>query len=160
MNVQVDVQVASKDESVPNADDISLWVSRTVAASGRGSVGDVSIRVVDEKEMQGLNNRFRDQDKPTNVLSFPAGEIDGLPTGAELPLGDIVVCAAIVRDEAKQQGKSGASHWAHMIVHGTLHLLGFDHQKDTDAVEMEGLETRILTEHGIANPYGEPPQET
>jgi len=96
MNVQIDVQVASKDESVPNADDISLWVSRTVAASGRGSVGDVSIRVVDEKEMQGLNNRFRDQDNPTNVLSFPAGEIDGLPTGAELPLGDIVVCAAIV----------------------------------------------------------------
>jgi len=110
--------------------------------------------------MQRLNCEFRGQDKPTNVLSFPAGEIDGLPEDTEMPLGDIVVCAAVVTDEAAQQGKKTGDHWAHMMVHGTLHLLGFDHENDADAEQMEGLEIQILTDHGIANPYGESPRET
>lgn len=153
MNAQVDVQFAIEDHSVPASKDLALWVNRAVAAVGGPLDGEVSVRVVDLNEMQQLNGEFRDQDKPTNVLSFPAGDIDGLPVDADLPLGDIVVCAAVVSDEARQQGKNLDDHWAHMMVHGTLHLLGFDHENDADADAMEGLEIQILTAHGIANPY-------
>jgi probable rRNA maturation factor len=113
----------------------------------------VSVRVVDVDEMQTLNRDYRDKDKPTNVLSFPAGEIDGLPADEGSSLGDVVICAAIVRDEAAEQGKSLADHWGHMLVHGTLHLLGHDHLTDAEATEMEGLEVKILTSHGVADPY-------
>jgi probable rRNA maturation factor len=164
MTAHVDVQIAVDDESVPDTDDIVLWVGRAVRASGRTQDADVSVRVVDATEMQKLNGQYREQDKPTNVLSFPAGPIEGLPADAELPLGDIVVCAEVVLSEAKEQGKAAAAHWAHMMVHGTLHLLGFDHENDSDAAAMEGLEIQILTGHGIANPYaesmGESPLET
>ncbi len=160
MTVQVDVQIATEDESVPNSDVIATWVNRAVDASGGTIEAEVSVRVVDVYEMQQLNSEFREKDRPTNVLSFPAGEIDGLPGDAKRPLGDIVVCAAVVGDEARQQGKSVIDHWAHMIVHGTLHLLGFDHESDAEAREMEGLEIQILTGHAVENPYEESPQET
>ena len=160
MNAHVDVQVAIDDDSVPARDDIVLWVSRTIRAAGGREDTDVSVRVVDAGEMQQLNGEYREQNKPTNVLSFPAGEIEGLPLDADLPLGDIVVCAEVVRSEAKEQGKMVAAHWAHMLVHGTLHLLGFDHENDSDAATMEGLEIQILTGHGIANPYTESLRET
>jgi probable rRNA maturation factor len=152
MTAQVDVYVAVDDASVPAADDIELWVDRAINAAQRPSGAEVSVRVVDAAEMRQLNGEFREQDKSTNVLSFPAGDIAGLPADA-MPLGDIVVCAAVVRDEAEEQGKALADHWAHMIVHGTLHLLGFDHVDDDDAAEMEGLEAQILITYGIANPY-------
>jgi probable rRNA maturation factor len=155
MTAQVDIQVAVDDEFVPGSDDIVFWVSRAMRAAGRREDADVSVRVVSVTEMQQLNSEFREQDKPTNVLSFPAGDIEGLPPDADVPLGDIVVCAEIVRSEAKEQGKSAEAHWAHMVVHGTLHLLGFDHENDSDAVTMEGLEIQILTDNGIANPYTE-----
>ena len=160
MNAHVDVQYAIEDESIPGADEIALWVSRAVDAAGGKSDAEVSVRVVGTTEMQQLNKDFREQDKSTNVLSFPAGEIAGLPADADLPLGDIVVCSAVVSDEAERQGKLLAHHWAHMVIHGTLHLLGFDHIEDSDAARMEGLETRILADNGIANPYGESPHET
>jgi len=159
MTANVDVQIASDEESIPNSDDIAIWVSRSVQAAGHTGEAEISVRVVTATEMQQLNSEFREQDKSTNVLSFPAGEIEGLPSDAEMPLGDIVVCAAVVREEADDQGKRAADHWAHMMVHGTLHLLGFDHIDDSDAVEMEELEIQILMAHGIANPYGESPQE-
>ena len=159
MNAQVDVQFAIADESTPDADEIALWVSRAIEAAGGSSAAEVSVRIVDSAEMQQLNSEFREQDKSTNVLSFPAGEIAGLPVDVELPLGDIVVCSAVVSDEAQQQGKLLQHHWAHMIVHGTLHLLGFDHLNETDAARMEGLESRILSDNGIANPYEESPHE-
>ena len=159
MIAQVDVQLAADDGSVPTADDIATWVNRTVDAAGSTGDMEVSVRVVNTAEMQQLNSEFRDQDKPTNVLSFPAGDLAGLPDDAERPLGDIVVCAAVVADEAEQQGKTLIDHWAHMIVHGTLHLLGFDHDNDNDAAEMESLEIRIMTDHGLADPYGELSQE-
>ena len=157
MTAQVDVQLAADDESIPTADVIAIWVNRAIDAAGSASNMEVSVRVVDADEMQQLNSEFRDQDKPTNVLSFPAGDLAGLPDEAQRPLGDIVVCAAVVADEAQQQGKTQSDHWAHMIVHGTLHLLGFDHESDSDAIEMESLEIRIMTDHGIASPYGESP---
>ena len=159
MNAHVDVQFAIEDESTPGADEIALWVSRAIDAAGGNSAAEVSVRIVSSAEMQQLNSEFREQDKSTNVLSFPAGEIAGLPVDVELPLGDIVVCPAVVSDEAQQQGKLLQHHWAHMIVHGTLHLLGFDHIKATDAARMEGLESRILADNGISNPYEESPHE-
>jgi probable rRNA maturation factor len=155
MSAQVDIQIAVDDESVPDSNDIIIWVSRAMRAVGRRQDADVSVRVVNATEMRQLNNEFREQDKPTNVLSFPAGDIEGLPSDAQMPLGDIVVCAEVVRSEAMDQGKTVEAHWAHMVVHGTLHLLGFDHENDSDAATMEGLEIKILTDNGIANPYTE-----
>ncbi len=153
MTAQVDVQFAVDDPALPTVDDIAFWVDQAMLAAERSSGAEVSVRVVDAVEMRQLNSEFREQDKSTNVLSFPAGQIEGLPADAEQPLGDIVICSAVVSDEASQQGKSLSDHWAHMIVHGTLHLLGFDHVEDSDAAEMEGLEARILVGQGIANPY-------
>ena len=159
MIAQVDVQLAADDGSVPTVDDIAKWVNHAIDAAGSAGDMEVSVRVVSAAEMQQLNGEFRDQDKLTNVLSFPAGDLAGLPDDAERPLGDIVVCAAVIADEAEQQGKTQRDHWAHMIVHGTLHLLGFDHDNDSDAAAMENLEIRILTDHGLANPYEELSQE-
>jgi probable rRNA maturation factor len=104
--------------------------------------------------MRALNRDYRDKDKPTNVLSFPAGQVTGLPEAEPMPIGDIVVCADVVSNEAAEQGKAPPDHWAHMLVHGTLHLLGFDHEADAEAAAMETLESRILAEQGVADPYG------
>jgi probable rRNA maturation factor len=113
----------------------------------------MSVRLVDREEIRLLNRDYRQLDKVTNVLSFPAGEISGLPAEAAQLLGDVVVCAAVVCDEAAEQGKSVDAHWAHMLVHGTLHLLGYDHQSVADAAEMEGLEASILVANGLTDPY-------
>jgi probable rRNA maturation factor len=100
--------------------------------------------------VRSLNSQYRNQDKPTNVLSFPAD----LPAELELPdLGDIIICAEIVEQEAATQKKSLKSHWAHMTVHGILHLLGYDHINDSDATKMEALETQILLKLGFIAPY-------
>jgi len=88
------------------------------------------------------------------VLSFPVGAVTGLPADEPEPLGDIVVCAGVVRAEAAAQGKEAADHWAHMLVHGALHLLGYDHDTDAGAAAMESLETQVLSAHGVADPYG------
>ncbi len=153
MNVQVDVLRDCFDDSIPSDEFISDWVARAVTATGQADA-EVAVRIVDPGEMRALNRDFRGKDKDTNVLSFPAGIVAGLPDGEPAPLGDIVVSAAVVRDEAGQQGKSTPDHWAHMLVHGALHLLGFDHTVDADAAEMEALEVRILAAQGIADPYG------
>ena len=155
MAITVEIQIACDDDTIPEQEELTRWVSRAFEATGRSEAGEVAVRVVDTQEMQELNRDFREKDKPTNVLSFPAGALEGMPSGSELPLGDIVVCAPVVRDEALDQGKALADHWAHMIVHGTLHLLGYDHETEPEALEMEGLETQILGDHGIANPYAE-----
>jgi len=160
MTEKVDVQVACNDAWAPEHADISAWSSRAILAVGNQSNTSMTVRIVDRAEMQALNRDYRQEDKPTNVLSFSAGEIAGLPDQEIAPLGDIVVCAAIVAAEAQSHGKALADHWAHIIVHGTLHLLGFDHETDTDAAIMEDLEKRILGEHGVADPYGESRPET
>lgn len=151
----VDVQIACADADLPSVRQIESWVSRAVAESGRNLADqtEVSVRLVDTGEIQALNRDYRQKDKATNVLSFPAGPIAGLPEAASQVLGDIVVCAGVVRDEAAEQGKSADDHWAHMLVHGTLHLLGYDHDTDADAAEMEALEARILVGNGSTDPY-------
>jgi probable rRNA maturation factor len=151
----VDVQLACDDPDIPDAEKIREWVVSAIAAADAAAMdrSEVSVRVVDVEEMQTLNREYRDKDEPTNVLSFPAGEITGLPDDEGGVLGDVVICAAIVRDEAVEQNKALADHWRHMLVHGTLHLLGYDHMTDAEATEMEGLEVRILTSLGVADPY-------
>ena len=154
MTVQVDVQNACNDDTAPEIPIVESWIGRAIDASGHGGDTEVSVRIVDAAEIHALNSDYRGKDKPTNVLSFPAGDIAGLPADMPIPLGDVVICASVVREEAAAQGKAITDHWAHMLVHGTLHLLGFDHETETEAAQMEALETRILSEHGVADPYG------
>ena len=154
MNVTVDIQTASA-EPVPDEDDIRGWVRAALEGRISGNEAEVSMRLVDEPEMTELNKTYRKKSCSTNVLSFPAGEVEGLPADVPRLLGDIVICAEVVRTEAAEQGKDVADHWAHMLVHGTLHLLGHDHETDAEAVEMEALEARILSHFGVPDPYGE-----
>jgi probable rRNA maturation factor len=149
----VDVQVATDAAGIPVTANIREWVEQTIRAAGPGGDFDVSIRIVDAGEMQVLNRDYRDQDKPTNVLAFPAGDAGFVPPGRRPLLGDIVVCAGIVAYEAGEQGKALGDHWGHMLVHGTLHLLGYDHQTDHEAEAMEAMERDILESVGIADPY-------
>ena len=151
--MNVDVQIATIANGIPPVGDIQRWVAAAVAAKATDPATEVSVRVVDEDEMQTLNRDYRDQDKPTNVLSFPAGDVQGLPTGTDTSLGDIVVCATVVAREASEQGKLLDDHWGHMLVHGVLHLLGHDHMTESEADEMERLEREILAGLGIADPY-------
>jgi len=155
MAVVVDVQFACDDADVPEESDIHSWIATAIEQSGRspGENVEVAVRVVDADEIRTLNRLYRDQDKATNVLSFPAADIDGLPADASRLLGDVVVCAPVVTDEASEQGKTLQNHWAHMLVHGTLHLLGFDHENDVEATAMESLETRILASKSVTDPY-------
>ncbi|MGI9272837.1 MAG: rRNA maturation RNase YbeY [Woeseiaceae bacterium] len=154
----VDVQFACEDAGVPDAQAIQDWVELAASRSGRlpGGEIDFAVRVVGEAEIQTLNQLYRNKDSATNVLSFPAGDITGLPPGAAQQMGDIVICASVVRDEALRQAKPLADHWAHMLIHGALHLLGFDHGEDKQAEEMEHLEAAILESRGIADPYASP----
>lgn len=154
MNVLIDVQSACDDDTILETTSVNAWVTSAVEAVGSGKDVEVSVRIVSADEIQALNSDYRDKNKPTNVLSFPAGPIEGLPEDAPVLLGDIVICASVVDSEAAEQGKIVGDHWAHMLVHGTLHLLGFDHETESEATEMEALETRILTAKGLPDPYG------
>lgn len=154
-SLAVDVQVGCDDSDVPSDRKIEFWATRAIVESGKTlpANAEMSVRVVNREEIRSLNRDYRQMDNVTNVLSFPAGRISGLPAEALQLLGDVVICAAVVREEAAEQGKAVDAHWAHMLVHGTLHLLGFDHQTAADAAEMEGLEARILTANGLSDPY-------
>ncbi|MDS1309372.1 rRNA maturation RNase YbeY [Marinobacter xiaoshiensis] len=111
---------------------------------------EVTIRIVDIEESQALNHQYRGKDKPTNVLSFPFEA----PAGITVPLaGDLVICAPVVENEARDQHKELSTHWAHMVVHGMLHLQGYDHIDDEEAEAMEALEIRLLAQFGFGNPY-------
>ncbi len=154
----VDVQFACEDAGVPDEDFIRSWVELAADRSGRLPQRDVefAVRIVGAAEIQTLNQLYRNKDSATNVLSFPAGVIEGLPEDAAQQMGDIVVCASVVRDEAVRQSKPLEDHWAHMLIHGALHLLGYDHGEDKDAEKMEHLERAILESRGIADPYASP----
>jgi probable rRNA maturation factor len=152
VNVHVDIQTASA-EPVPDEDDIRHWIATTLAGRTALEQVEVSVRLVDAGEMAELNRKYRGKSGPTNVLSFPATS----PEDLELPLlGDIVICAPVVRSEAASQGKNPDAHWAHMAVHGTLHLLGYDHIQEQEAASMEAMETAILAQLDYANPYESP----
>lgn len=145
---EVDVQIATADENIPSDEDFRTWVAAALPPEQLGS--EITIRIVGSNESQALNAQYRQLDKPTNVLSFPSD----LPPELQIPLlGDLVVCAAVVEREALEQRKSLEAHWAHMVVHGTLHLLGYDHEADAEAEEMEALETQILLDLGFPAPY-------
>lgn len=144
----LDVQRASRCSDLPDDEQIHSWV--LAALGGHREQAEMSVRIVDEDESRQLNHQYRGKDKPTNVLSFPAD----LPEELNLPLlGDLVICAPVVAQEAKEQHKAPPAHWAHMVVHGTLHLLGYDHIDDADAEVMENLETQLLQGLGYAAPY-------
>jgi probable rRNA maturation factor len=154
--VRLDVAVgyAVPRAGLPSAVSFRKWVAAALA--GRIREADLAIRVVGTREGRALNRHYRGKDYPTNVLSFPADLDEGvkLPKGVTMPLlGDLVLCAPVVAREAREQKKPLAAHYAHLTVHGALHLLGWNHEDDTEADCMERLEREILAELGIADPY-------
>ncbi len=147
--VTLDLQLACSDEGVPDEAQFAAWATAVLAAEEH-EPAELTIRVVEESESAELNGRYRHKAGPTNVLSFPFEA----PPGLELPLlGDLVICAPVVAREAAEQGKPAEAHWAHMVVHGVLHLLGYDHLEEAEAEAMEALETDILARIGYPDPY-------
>ncbi len=150
MAVHIDIEVATGDDA-PDPETMSRWLQLALASQlPADKPTELSVRIVDAAESQTLNAQYRQQDKPTNVLSFPADMPADLPVQH---LGDIVICASVVNREAAEQQKSEAAHWAHMCIHGTLHLLGFDHIETDDAEIMEALETELLAQLDFPAPY-------
>lgn len=148
-HLDLDLQIATESvDNLPSEADFRLWVEKALPTSGEEF--EVTIRIVDEEESHALNHEYRGKDKPTNVLSFPFEA----PPGLELPLlGDLVICTQVVEKEAKEQQKPLLHHWAHMTVHGILHLRGYDHINDDEAEEMESIETELLAALSISDPY-------
>ncbi|HTC50936.1 MAG TPA: rRNA maturation RNase YbeY [Steroidobacteraceae bacterium] len=135
----------------PTAAEIRRWAG---AALGRRASGaELAVRVVRPAESKRLNARYRGRDKPTNVLSFPVARLPPAAGNAPRPLGDLVICARVVRAEARAQRKGIKAHWAHLVIHGALHLLGYDHERDDEARRMERREVAVLKRFGITNPY-------
>jgi probable rRNA maturation factor len=146
----VDRQVAVDAENLPEEAELATWVAAVLARHAGEARHELTVRFVDARESRTLNRDYRGKDHPTNVLSFPFEA----PSGVALPLlGDLVICHPVVLAEAAGQDKSTRAHYAHMVVHGTLHLLGHDHLQDTEAEAMEALERDILAGLGIADPY-------
>lgn len=148
-SIFVDLQIATENiEGLPTEEQIVQWA--TAAVQPEGDEVEMTVRIVDEAESHDLNLTYRGKDRPTNVLSFPFE----CPDEVELPLlGDLVICRQVVEREAAEQEKLLMAHWAHMIVHGSLHLLGYDHIEDNEAEEMESLETQIMQGLGFNDPY-------
>jgi probable rRNA maturation factor len=142
-----EIQVATSADGVPEAGKLASWAS---ACRPEGGDASVVIRLVDEAESAGLNMAYRHKEGATNVLSFPFEAPPGID---EAHLGDLVICAPVVAREAAEQGKTPEAHWAHMVVHGMLHLQGYDHIEEIDARRMEALEIMILDRLGYDNPY-------
>ena len=149
MGMIIDLQIACEQETgLPTAEQIEQWA--TAAVQPQSDEVEMTVRIVDEAESHELNLNYRGKDRPTNVLSFPFE----CPDEVELPLlGDLVICRQVVEREAQEQDKPVMAHWAHMVVHGSLHLLGYDHIEDDEAEEMEILETQIMMGLGFADPY-------
>ncbi len=160
--IDILISQAAWTRALPSAAAVCRRAARTAWAKGapaklkrRAATADMAIVLTSDAAIRKLNAVYRGKDKPTNVLSFPAGEPHLGPLGG-LPLGDVAIAYATVAKEAKEAGKSLKNHLSHMVVHGVLHLLGYDHERMPDAVTMERLETEILSELGIADPYREP----
>ncbi|OAX53292.1 rRNA maturation RNase YbeY [Xanthomonas graminis] len=152
VRLDVGVSYALPRVGLPAAASFRKWVA--AALKSRIREADLAIRLVDAKEGRALNHHYRGKDYATNVLSFPAELPEGLPKGVKLPLlGDLVICAPVVAREAAEQGKPLNAHYAHLTVHGVLHLLGWDHEDDKEADAMEQLEREILADLGVGDPY-------
>lgn len=149
MSIELDLQIAVENEQgLPTEQDIQLWLNKTIPQFQESA--ELTVRIVDTEESHQLNHDYRGKDKPTNVLSFPFEA----PPGMELELlGDLIICRQVVEKEAEEQNKPLLAHWAHMVVHGSLHLLGYDHIEDDEAEEMESLETEIMQTMGFEDPY-------
>ncbi|MGL5226428.1 MAG: rRNA maturation RNase YbeY [Aeromonas sp.] len=149
MNVTLDLQLAcASTDGLPTQAQLQSWLDGTIL--GFQPEAEVTVRIVDEAESHELNLTYRGKDKSTNVLSFPFEA----PPGMALPLlGDLVICRQVVERESTEQSKPLQAHWAHMVVHGSLHLLGYDHIDDEEAEEMEQLERDIMQELGFSDPY-------
>ncbi|MDI7688857.1 rRNA maturation RNase YbeY [Cronobacter malonaticus] len=147
--VILDLQIACEDTTgLPDEAQFQTWLNAVVPQFQEES--EVTVRLVDEAESHDLNLTYRGMDKPTNVLSFPFEAPPGIDM---LLLGDLIICRQVVEREAREQEKPLDAHWAHMVVHGSLHLLGYDHIEDDEAEEMEGIETEIMLALGFDDPY-------
>lgn len=151
-------------QGVPSEEELHNWVVLALSVDSTNTTTKpfvVGIRIVDELESAQLNNQYRHKDYATNVLSFsndlPPNILDALE---EIPLGDLAICAPVVEREANEQNKSMHAHWAHMVIHGILHLRGFDHEDDNEAEEMEALERRMLARLGLPDPYTDTPLDS
>lgn len=156
MSASLSIQRESIVTDLPDDTTIQTWVESALKAAQ--STGELAVRIVDEVESAALNLQYRGKQGATNVLSFPSALGHDMPAELlaeleELPLGDLVICAPVVLREAAEQGKSVQAHWAHMLVHGVLHLLGYDHVEPVQAQAMEALEIEILQNMGYPDPY-------
>ena len=150
MKALIDYQLATQASQVPDIAQLEQWVTVVLEQHPQENRHEVTIRIVDADESQALNADYRGKDKPTNVLSFPFEA----PPGIELPLlGDLIICQNVIAQEAQQQQKPLMQHYAHMVIHGTLHLLGYDHIEDDEAEAMEQLERLLLAKFDIPDPY-------
>ena len=156
MSLTIDYQTEElgNDERLPSEERLQRWLETARETLAIEEALELTIRLVDNDEMQELNRDYRGKDYPTNVLSFPCDW--DLPEEPRL-LGDVVIAAAVVNREAKEQKKTMEAHWAHIVIHGFLHLLGYDHIEDEEAKKMENTEREILAKLGYADPYAETP---
>ncbi len=148
--MDISIQVATRSHDLPSEDALRRWASAAYAQMRDRDGAEITLRIVDEVEMRDLNRRYRHADQSTNVLAFVFEDPPHLSTGI---LGDVIVCAPVVAREASQLRREAQAHWAHMVVHGVLHLCGLDHKGETEAQHMEAMESRILSELGFASPY-------
>lgn len=151
MTLELDLQIALDMPGLPTPTEFQRWAEAALAGADYQSAAELTLRIVNEVESTALNETYRRKQGPTNVLSFP---FEAPPEVDSPLLGDIVLCAPVVLREAVSQGKSPQAHWAHMVTHGVLHLLGYDHD-ETQAEAMEALEIRILADLGYPDPYGD-----
>ncbi|MFN3460207.1 MAG: rRNA maturation RNase YbeY [Oceanibaculum sp.] len=154
VEIAVDIADPAWQAAVPGLEGLVERAARAAlaAADAPEEPAELAVRLTDDAELQALNRQYRGKDRPTNVLSFPGDPEDAFP-GEPVPLGDLALAYGTVAREAVEQGKSLADHLSHLIVHGTLHVLGYDHETEEEAAEMEALEVRILSGFGISDPY-------
>ena len=147
---EIDVQIACVDKVPVSTEQLTSWIGMTL--DEHQSNGELTLRLVDTQEILELNSTYRKQNKPTNVLAFPSS----IPDTIELDhpfLGDVVVCPAVLQSEAMEQKVPLEAHWAHIVIHGVLHLLGYDHIEEDDAIVMQKMEIKLLGKLKFANPY-------
>ena len=152
MAIHVNLSIDTTTHDIPSSEELSSWFN-TTATFIKDEIPDecsINVALIDQSYSQHLNSQFRKKDKPTNVLSFPNHIIPGELSDS---LGDLAICPDIVNQEAIDQNKPQSSHWAHMCIHGMLHLIGYDHETESDAKNMEQLEIAILSSVGYDNPY-------